>query len=314
MIRRPSDLFPIPSLLNEYRRLCAMPQFPIQLNTSEDETSTEFSCRGIYASGLWHLCKSGVDYAGLIPILRWIKEGPKIVDITAEQYEALARVEIRLEAKDYQMPYPTVLINLPPGKLNECVILHRMELQWRSGKKPVIIACSMSRSHLNDIVTVIRQREGIEVEESLALYEKSVTEEEGLSAKLGVRVSMNMMLAMVNYGCQAAYIFPKEVEMEQKFIEKGNRPSREGRTASDRLRDQPQIVVLDRNVKLYHREGAKEPGEKTGKEKCFHWRRGHWRKWKSKLIFVRPCMVRADLLEVDRSETTTRYKKEDKHG
>lgn len=311
MIRRPQEVFNHPYLLNEYRRLAALPKFPIDFDTSYDPNEVEFACRSNVFSPIFAICKNGVDFAGCIPLIQWFKEGPKIVDITEEQYQALSQVEVRLEVKDFRMPYPTVLVNLPPGLMHEMLIIHHMELQWHSGKKGVVIGDSMTRDHQNDIVTVIRQQNGVDMEVSLSKYDEGITTEEGDAAHLNMRVAVNMMLAMVNYSCQAEYLFPAEVAMEKKFIEKGNRPSREGRTASQRLAEQPMVVLLDRTVKLYHRVGSKEPGEKTGGEKCFHWRRGHWRKRpdREKLIFVRPCMVRADKLLVDKSETTTTYNK-----
>jgi hypothetical protein len=143
-----------------------------------------------------------------------------------------------------------------------------------------------------------------------------VTNEEGEAAHESLRVSCNMVLAMTNLGCAAKYVFPAEVEEQRKHVAKGNRQYKDGTRASDRLAEQPTLVVLDREVKLYHREDTSPHATSaTGHTMPFHWRRGHWRKARvglgrteTKLVFIRPCMVRADLMVSRPEDTTTTYR------
>ncbi len=313
MIRRPSDLW-IPSMLSEYRRLAAMPVLPVTIRCDPTDPHTTFSCTRNVSSAFWAFCYEGQDYAGLLATVCWLREGPKIANVTEEQFQALRRVEVRLEVSDFKMPFPSLLVNMPVGKMYRCVILHSC-LTPEPHKLPIMIGASISRDHMHDIVNVARQREGIVLEESITKFIGDVTEEEGEGASSCLRVACNMALAMTNFGCQAEWMFPKEVEAEKKFVKKGNRAGRDGRRASDRLAEQPMLVFLDRNVKLYHKEGSREGGVPTGSEMAFHWRRGHWHtvlcgkgKKERKLVLYPPCMVRADLMPVASAmDTTTTY-------
>lgn len=308
--RRPGDVWPM-SLVEEYRRLGRIPD-AIQMTGNGDN----FRCAPTVESRIFDYCRTGQDYAGTMAAIQWIAGGPKIVDITEDQYGALAQIEVRLEVRDFQMPYPTILVNMPPGKMHRLAILHRCEVQWQNGlPRAVLVGCCISSDHTHDIVTIARQTDGEVLEETLNRCHGTVTPEEGKSTHQCLRVACNMVLAMTNLGCQSTYLFPNEVKQEHKFALKGDRVGKSGLRPSDRLRESPILVTLDRNVKLYHREGGHPEGEPTGREMPFHWRRGHWRRAKvgvgraeTKIVFVRPCMVRADLLgATSPTDTSTTY-------
>ncbi len=310
-IRRPADIWP-GFLLDEYRRLARLPKPPVCLEPDPDNDETCFRCTKTCDSPYFQYCQSGQDYAGLLATVAWLREGPKIADVTEEQWQALSRVEVRLPVSGFAMPYPSLLINMPPGKMHKYVILHRADLDWRvwghAAPVPVLIGCSVSHDNNHDVVTVARECGGEDLEASLGTFSLGVSSDEADSALLSLRVACNMALAMTNYGCQAGYVFPEEVARERKFIAKGDRPSRDGRKASGRLAEQPVLLKLDRTVELFHRRGGHATAEQTGREMPFHWRRGHWRRLpNSKLVLVKPCMVRADLLLVSPDETTTTY-------
>lgn len=321
MIRRPSDCWPA-SLLEEYRRLARCPFSPIVIATDPKRPVDGFQCRFTVDSPmLKSLFATGSDYAGGAASIAWLREGPKIVNVNQEQWEALSRVQVRLTVEEFSMPFPTILFNMPPGKMHEYVVLHRYQVRGVSvqpphNPAPCMIGCSISYDNTHDIVTLIKNSNSEHIEKSLGKYWGEVTQEEGENTLLSLRVACNMALAMSNYGCQAEYIFPKEVEQDRGLLKrKGNIKSKGGTSASDRLREQPKLLVLDRNVKLYRKQGSHEPSAPTGREMPFHWRSGHWHmvpcgpnRTERKRVLYPPCMVRADLLgDVYPDETTTTY-------
>lgn len=311
-VRRPSDCWP-KFLLDEFRRIARFPGSPIVMEAKTDDPE-QFRCKPAVASWFFASCQRGQDYVGFAASIAWLKQGPKIADVTEEQYQALAQVEVRLGVSDFQMPYPTILVNMPAGKMHRYTILHRCT---STDGVEILIGASISPDNKHDIVTAVRHVEGKEVEDSIGRFYGEVTEEEGRATHESLRVACNYTLAMTNFGHQAAYLFPAEVAEQRKHVAKGNREYKDGTTASVRLAEQPILIQLDRNVQLYHREGSHEPGEPTGRELCFHWRRGHWRKQRvgkglqeTRIVFVKPCMVRADLLGgTDPTDTTTIYSK-----
>lgn len=314
MIRRPSDAWP-KFILDEFRRLARLPMEVVTLQPDPDDNSNHFKCAPAVDSFWFDCCTSGQDYAGLLTFVRWLKEGPKIANISAADFAALTQVEVNLEVQDFTVPFPTVLFNMPEGKMHSHVFLHKGVCQGNSGQPlPIMIACSVSPDHKHDIVTVMRHHEGEVVEESLGKFYGDVTQDESVATHICLRAACNYALAMSNFGCQSAYLFPAEVEADRKSVAKGL-PGKAER-AAERLRDAPVLLTLDRSVRLYHREGGHEAGEPTGRERDWGWVRGHWRMQVHgprnslrKRIYVAPYMVRADKFNADPGDTTTTYEK-----
>lgn len=303
MIRRASECWP-KILLDEYRRLAAIPEPFVAIEMLE---MPNFQCRFLVDTMLRKLFPSGSDICGSVASVAWLKEGPKIVNVTPAQYQVLSNIDVRLELKDFSMPYPTMLVNLPEGLKHRYVIIHRYAAD-------ILILLTISHDHQDDVSTIIRQWPGRFVEESLDRYDVDLKNIAETSCQ-SLRVACNMMLAMSNYGCYSEYLFPKEVEQEKKFIAKGDRPGREGRTASDRLKEQPLLVCLDQHVRLCkHEKEDREESTPTGREVRTHFRRGHWCMQPygpgnalRKPVLRPPVIVRADLLTVPASEITTTY-------
>lgn len=300
-IKRPSDIAPA-FLLDEYRKIARMTG-PIATITGQD--SSLFQVELHAETSLRKFMSNGSDYCGLIATVEWLRQGPKIVHVSEAQYQAMARVDVRLELRDFSMPYPTMLVSLPEGKAHRYVIAHRYS-------PDVLIYLAGSPDHRDDICTIARQREGSYLEEFLEKYDEE-TAYLAVETCQSLRVASNILLAMTNYGVQSEYLFPKEVQQEQKYQAKGDRAGRDGRRASDRLKEAPMLVSFSHEVKLCHVEGGHEAGESTGREMPFHWRRGHWAMQaygpgmtQRKRLLRPPVMVRAD--RISGEETATVYR------
>jgi hypothetical protein len=116
-----------------------------------------------------------------------------------------------------------------------------------------------------------------------------------------LRVAVNSCLALANFGHHAEYLFPKELERDQRQMDREAREHRKERPARDRVKIAPRLVTFLRDVKLHHTEESHEAGEPQGGEKSTHWRRGHWHavlhgvgKSQRKLKLYPPVLVRAD--------------------
>lgn len=310
MIRRPSDILP-PFILNEMCRISRLPGYPLLIEPGSKGSRFNFRCKPVVDSWYWSACVNGSDFMNALACICWLKEGPKIVDISEEQYQALLNIEVRLTGSQFQMPYPTILFNLPSGNIHKFVLLRYHNLS----PLPTLIGASISHDNKSDIVTVVPIHDNYEIEQSFSKYGDDVSDIECVSTHNNMRVACNMALAMANFGFQADYLFPGEVKREKKFIAKGDRICKSGMTAKQRLKLQPTILTLNREVELFRRIGGRTgDGESTGREMPFHWRRGHWRMAKvgegrseTKAVFVRPCLVRADLMKVKPEDTTTTY-------
>jgi hypothetical protein len=301
VISRPSELFP-KDLVAEFRRLAALPYPAAELTMLDRPT---FQCRWLRNTWLRDVASTGADISGMIAAIAWFKEGPKIARASEEEYQALSRVEVRLELKDFTTPFPTMLVDLPPGHLHKAVLIHR--------HGPEILVCnSISHTFTDDICTVIRQSEEV-MDASLGRFYDEITEDVNRQSLEGLRVACNLLLAMTSFGCKTTPIFPHEVVRDEKLAREN---SERGAKARDRLKEVPYEVKLDRTVVLYERQtGSHTEGEHTGRELSFHWRRGTWAMQpcgtggkERKRIFRKPCMVRADLMIGSPADYTTTYK------
>lgn len=292
-IRRPSDVWP-GVLLDEYRRIAKEHVGPIATIEGAKGVSEFFKITFHPETPLRQFLRNGQDHAALTAGLEWIRQGPKIVHVTEREYEVLSKVDVRLELRDFSMPYPTVLVSMPPGHTHRYCLVHRHSAN-------VLILVNGSSNLREEIVTLARQREGRELESYLEKFEADC-ENMAVASCQTMRVACNMLLAMTNYGVQSEFLFPREVEQEKKYIAKGDRAGRDGRCASDRLREAPVLLSLHREVRLCHEEGSSPRNEgSTGREMPFHWRRGHWAmvpcgkgRTERRRILRMPVMVRAD--------------------
>ena len=311
MIKRPSEIFPA-LLLTEFRRLAKL-DFPFA--TLQPLDFPTFRIDFHVPTFLKRLCQvsqkegemdnSGGDAAGMVAAVAWIKEGPKIVRVRQDQYEALRHVDVNVELCDFKMPYPSLLVDLSEveGSLHTSCLVHQ--------PNPDILIChSMSKGNIDDVATVIRHRPGVLTEESLERYDESLQNISVASCQT-LRVSLNMALALTNFGCQARVVFPEEKRRDEKLAQE---ESDRGERAKARLRETPMEVDFTHEVRLYHREGGHE-SDPAGREVGFHWRRGHWAMQAHgphhslrKRIFRAPMMVRADLMTGEKAGGTVIYK------
>lgn len=311
-VRRPGDFIP-KGMIEELFRLARIEEELYRLKVDPIEGGSYFRMQWKQTrtvnSWLFGLSQGVSDIAHLVGLINWVKEGPKIVDVTEQQYQAMSNVQVRVDLEDYHQPFPTVLVNLPPGHLHHACMLS--EIRNTDGGRALTF-CLISNNDEDNIATFIVP--GKEMDLSLNRFDEDCVAVADRSVP-NLRVAVNMMLAMTNLGCHTSYLFPAEVEQERKYIGKGNRPDRTGQRPSERLAQQPMVIALDRNVVLFKTEGGTgDHSEGTGGEKTFHWRRGHWHtvlhgkgKVQRKLMFYPPTMVRADLLQVGPEETTTTY-------
>lgn len=295
---KPSDLLP-KVMLDELRRLARLPSDFIEMVHNTEEN---FSIRFTVPTPIRAYCVAGHDALGLAATVRWLKAGPKIAQVTEDLYQTFAHVDINLEVKDCKLPYKEVLVIMPPNHKHRAILICQYS-------DDVIVCNAISYGNKDDIITVIRQRDGRFVEESLEKYDTDIEAETATDTECSLRVAFNMLLAMTNFGYSLEYKYKKEVERDTFFFHK-----RGDEKALERVKESPQILTLDKTVVL-HKVKTHDKGVSTGKELSFHWRRGHWRMQPHgplnslrKQIFIAPVLVRKDLLNVDVTETTTTYR------
>jgi hypothetical protein len=269
-----------------------------------------YCCEAKYPTWIKHLWTHGADGFSMWALSACLVDGPKVFRPTREQVAALEQIEVRISLEDYAQPYPAVAVLLPEriGPFHT-VVCHQTDAS--AGK--MLTCVSLSEGHLDDITTTVAAGDS-PIEESLQRYDHecaAVAKECGLA----LRVAVNSCLALANFGCQAAALFPREVESDQRITRKKAGTDAD-RRARERLAVAPQLLTFAQEVSLRGpTEGKRERGEPTGREVGCHWRRGHWRRQhygagnaEVKVVLIKPVLVRADRFLGDRADTEVTYK------
>ena len=299
----PRDLYP-KRLVDELRRVASL---PFQWAAIAKGEGDKFFAKHFIDTLLCVPDQTPYDLCGMIANVAWIKDGPKSAKVTEQQYTALAKVDINLELHDIKLPYQTVMVVMPPGKLHKCCLVHRYS-------DDIMICVCISDDHHNDIVTIIRHWNGVHIESSLEKYDESCQDVTEVTTAT-LRVAINMLLALTNFGHRSDLLLPKEVAVDESIV-KNKRGTEAAKRAAERIKAAPRLISFAHDVVL-HRAAPKYEGDNvpTGRKTCFHWVRGHWKsqpygegRTLRKRIFVAPYMVNANELLGDKMDTTTTYR------
>lgn len=257
---------------------------------------------------LWKFVHTGADAFGLLAVSQWLVDGPKLFRPTPEQCAALEQVEVRIPLEDYAQPYPTLLIELPKGKYmpftSVLCFLH---------SRPYFIGSLRSEDNKDDVITTVTRGHGVFMEESLQSFDDDC---KNLSSSAGraLRVACNSCLALVHHGHHLSYLFPKEVERDQRLAKED---TERGERARGRLDLAVQVASFDQSVTLHRVQRGSWDGEPgcSGRSVSPHWRRGHWRmqafgvdRSQRRRILIPPVLVRSDLFGGGTENTSVVYK------
>lgn len=315
---RPTDLIP-KMLCDELLRLYQVDPMWLEITTDKDVIQQMNEKGIIYRYGVrtaiptWtrQLWTNGANVMGMWAVSTWIGQGPKVFLPTVQQQEILQHVDINLLLEDYSQPFEVICIkvDLPPYR---AVVVHHYKTCRGDGKAG--ITCVLhSVDNLHDITTTIRRENEI-IEESLHRYDEDVKQDTIQAAK-ALRIALNCCLCLSNHGHHQRYLFPKELESDQR-LEKEN--SERGERARKRISLAVQCVEFSQEVKLHRTAKPSDsdiPPIPTGRTMPTHWRRGHWHtvacgkgRVDRKRVLYPPVLVRADLFTGDMSNTATTYR------
>lgn len=269
MIQRPEELLPS-HLIDDLEKVVALKDPWMELHPNDGERT--FRSRllvdklPILLAQILRISENPhQDMAGLLGWGRWFKDGPKLLRPTPEQAESLSQVEINLELKDYSQPYPACFVEYRVGPFLGC-------LCYRHSPNTLILQLA-SCGNLDDIVTFIRDQEGVPIETFLNTLDEGC--EELLEHSLKVqRVALNLCLAMSNFGHQCSPAFPKALKVDESYAkEEGER----GQKARVRVRRALHRVDFTRPIVIRRTTPPNGESVPTGKTVKAHWVRGHWK-------------------------------------
>lgn len=271
VIQRIEDVIPNRELIEELKILGSLPFRWIDiipLDPPEFEIRSMVGQLPPFVYAIWNASRSASTLCGLLSFSEWLKDCPRIIRPSAEQAESLAQVAIEIELKDYEQPFPCLCVEIPGNKVFKAAICYR--------HSPDILAMELvSHDHLDDINTMIRQREGTTVERAL---EKLDPEDDMESLEpysvAAQRVALNMCMCLMQYGHKESPAFPKELAMDRMYAKED---SDRGRKAKVRVKEALHRVDFDHEVVIRRPSPRKEDHGESGRTVPGHWVRGHWK-------------------------------------
>lgn len=266
----------------------------------------------------------------------FMAEGPKIFRPTVEQCAVLQQVQPRLTVGEYRQPYPTMAVELPDryrhwlqtrlteqssaGPLTQlaepvAVILHHepeipalySSVAWSSGFSMV-----RTMHHFSGFATIAAI---FEANEPINPGSLPVEEQEAAITLRVLRVAINCLLLLTQYGCRAVGPDnPSHRARLARYLEKAQK-RRDGIDEAERnLRHVPLVYDFAQHVALHEERPARLSDEQRagGWSVKPHWRRGHMRRQpfgpgraERKLVFIRPVLIHKETMPAAGKLTTT---------
>lgn len=232
---------------------------------------------------------------------RLMADGPKVFLPTEEQWESMEQVDARLPVSQVQLPFPTMVVQIPPQA--------RAALRRRFGVEAPMPTQILVRKFSNlifslcrfgqhyEMYQLIRDRgDGQTLHDALRVQSSIMdnpdcipisTEQDKAERDAAVVIAstaFNLCVMLTHYGHRVVDDRPKAFNRAEK-----------------RARELQPVRVETTHHVVVRATGSAHSGEPGHGEVSTHWRRGHWRtrpgdrlSREKPLVFVRPCLVRAD--------------------
>jgi len=265
------------------------------------------------------------ESGSLIQLLAYSKllaTGPKIVQPTAEQCEALLHVDLNLRFRDYEQPFPTFVVELPfeiQRKLTEQYSLRCPRFVVPYHDRPnnfLAVFCEQGGKEFSGGICTVFSRNSWD--EMMEVPLQKINGEEGSDFQQAIaiqRIALNLSLLLTRYGFQDdGPLDPKAFDKQWKSV--NSKSQRKRQRARHLLNSSFHGISLSQDVQLANKTEPMKPFcVSEGSLKSPHWRRGHFRQARvgigrsdTRLVFVRPSFINAGQFKGDLSDTQYRIR------
>jgi len=260
----------------------------------------------------------GFDLLRLYAYSKTLALGPKLLRPTVEQCEALQHVDVNVTLQEYQQPFPSFVVEFPEEfrrKLtqefrHDCP---RFVLNYHDEKTHYVLTYCVHDSKRGSTGNIISPRKQFKTIEDALRF---MTDDDGPDLQQGEvlqRIACNFGLMLTNFGAKSAGPLDPASHSRNQSQAKSRRPHK-ARRAQAMLDAAFTEIGFEQDVVFYDTHSASnDPSEPTGRVVKTHWRRGHFRRQRhgkglnqTKLVFIRPCLVNAELFKGDLADTEYR--------
>lgn len=248
----------------------------------------------------------------------FIGTGPKLILPTADEFRAMANVEINIPVTEYRQPFETFGIVIPKEIGSPySLIMGRVK---EFSKFKYFSICTDYTPDAQDLYTCVPlMDDGKTIDNIIG---KCLDDSFGcldiIDRNLLLkyqRVFMNFCMLMTNNPIQRqGTLNPLHEASLLQTISSKKVPEAVRKSAEDELRSLPVIYGFDQSVRIYETEDGPHETTGTGSPVKPHWRRGHWRHQPHgkemglrKLIFIPAVLVNSHRFAGDLSNTRASY-------
>lgn len=258
----------------------------------------------------------------LLAYSKLLANGPKVVQPTCEQCEALAHVDLSLRFCEYEQPFPVFLVEVPAGIQQQFTEEYSfpcprfvIPFHLRPENFLAVLCARSGNDDSGGVFTVFSRNVFDETMEDTMRVVKTCDGPDYQQGAVLERIALNLSLLLTRYGFRDdGPINPKAFQKQTKLA---NSKSKRKRERAQRLLDAAiNRVEFNQDVQFFNKISMTEDsGESTGMLKSPHWRRGHYRRARvgigrtdSRLVFVRPSFINSQHFDGDRADTQYRIR------
>ena len=320
------DYFPGPDLGDGLPRTAAEIHWDVLAEAEAKNPALSIAVKAIRVA--WEQLNSLGHVLEMEAKARLLTDGPKLFAPNAEQWEAMEHVELRMPVGQFRSPYPALVVRIPaacrarlirefgvdPDRAPTCGLIR---VHADPGRPVLVCAVFQFKTTTQNFFFQDRP-ENPTVEVAINRFGTVEATEPGVDhdaewkfAIIAVRACLNMCLLLSHYGHrEGGPADPAAWAKHRKRKDLKHLACRDFST----VHMQQEITVRGKaSVPT-----GNPPGDGTGIELHPHWRIGHWRAYPGHgaeraagvsvpLLFVRPCLVRADRADGDLAESSATY-------
>lgn len=258
---------------------------------------------------------SPVFLGNLAAVSKLLADGPKIFCPTMAQCEAMEQVSIELTVSDYQQAFPAMAIELPIAYVNtrktprRIVIYHDDTQNIICTHYGVIGQGGLEGTLINDSEATIEEQL------SRVVFDDTPENSDALVRnRLAERVAINCMLALTQYNTRLSPFNPLRLKQLRADIKSAS--VKIASSARDAILGEFEVIGFTQEIDFIDKDetSRQETSSPSLRTLTPHWRKGHWRRQRygtqrseTKLIFIKPMLIRRDQFKGDVANTSVTY-------
>ncbi|MCR9209036.1 MAG: hypothetical protein NXI28_12455 [bacterium] len=292
------------------------PSSRIELHLPDDPKLSEFPTFIQHLDFIAHADRAALFR--LYAVSKTLVSGPKVLVPSAEHCEALKHIDVNVPHAEYEQPFPSIIIELPPEFRKSMTQdfgwpCPRFVLLYHDKSTGYLLSfCDQGSSGVGTMNIISPRPQFKTIEDSLRFD----SDEDGPDLRQGEvlqRVACNFGLLLTNYGARECGPFDPKSHAKQVRRSR-SRNHQKARRAKALLDASMERIEFRQDVVFFDIKEPSPPNpEASGSTKCTHWRRGHFRKQpcgagrsQRKFVFIRPCLINGSQFQGDLSDTEYR--------